>query len=176
MTTTTRQLKEHHGIPIIIISAVASNSVIGTNGELPWHYPEDLQYFQSVTDNSAVIMGRKTFDSITTKLDGPLPNRTNIVLTHTPEKIPSAKTVFPVTSIKEAYTVACTKTKTDTCYVIGGASVYTQFLPIANTLLITEIQKQFTGDTTFPTINKQNWKSTLVKSTDELRFMKYTKQ
>lgn len=128
--------------PLALIVAVARNGVIGKEGGLPWHVSEDLKHFKKTTNGHAIIMGRKTYDSI----GRPLAGRRNIVVTRT------AGAVFPgcetANSLEEAIGLART---TDPCpFIIGGASLYEQALPLATELHVTTIDKEVEGDTYFP--------------------------
>ena len=134
---------------IFLIAAVDKNFAIGKNGRIPWHIKEDLQYFQKNTLNTAVIMGRSTFDSI----GKALPNRQNIVMTKSPTNREGVIEVLDAASaIKEA------KKASNKISIIGGESIYKEFLPLANKLLITEINITVEGaDTFFPAWKKQKW-------------------
>ena len=134
---------------IFLIAAVDKNLAIGKNGRIPWHIKEDLQYFQKNTLNTAMIMGRSTFESI----GKPLPNRQNIVMTRSPANREGVIEVLDsTTAIKEA------KKASSKISIIGGESIYKEFLPLASKLLITEINITVEGaDTFFPAWNKQKW-------------------
>jgi dihydrofolate reductase len=128
--------------PLALIAAVARNGVIGKDGALPWHVSEDLKHFKKTTDGHAIIMGRNTHDSI----GRPLPKRRNIVVTR------QTGTLFPgceaAHSLDEALTLA---RATDTCpFIIGGASLYEEALPLATELHLTTIDEDVEGDTYFP--------------------------
>ena len=133
---------------IFLIAAVDKNLAIGKEGKIPWHIKEDLSYFQKNTLNTAMIMGRSTFDSI----GKPLPNRQNIVMTKSPANREGVIEVLDVESaIKEA------KKTSSKISVIGGESIYKEFLPLANKLLITEINITVEGaDTFFPEWSHSN--------------------
>tara|TARA_Y100000739_G_scaffold90572_1_gene77487 strand:- start:67 stop:546 length:480 start_codon:yes stop_codon:yes gene_type:complete len=134
---------------IFLIAAVDKNLAIGKDGKIPWHIKEDLQYFQKNTLNTAMIMGRSTFESI----GKPLPNRQNIVMTRSPANRDGVIEVLDAASaIKEA------KKASSKISIIGGESIYKEFLPLASKLLITEINITVEGaDTFFPAWNKQKW-------------------
>ena len=134
---------------IFLIAAVDKNLAIGKEGKIPWHIKEDLSYFQKNTLNTTMIMGRSTFDSI----GKPLPNRQNIVMTKSPANREGVIEVLDVESaIKEA------KKTSSKISVIGGESIYKEFLPLANKLLITEINITVEGaDTFFPEWSQQQW-------------------
>lgn len=135
-----------------LVAAVAANGVIGANGEMPWHYPEDLRHFRETTVGHPVIMGRHTFEAI----GGPLPDRRNVVLTSQPESLPDS--LNAVSSLAAA-TAAARRHGEDTAYVVGGSSVYSQFLPMADELVLTELDDSYDGDTTFPTVDWDRWRA-----------------
>jgi len=134
---------------IFLIAAVDKNLAIGKDGKIPWHIKEDLQHFRKNTLNTAMIMGRSTFDSI----GKPLPDRQNIVMTRSPANREGVIEVLDAASaIKEA------KKTSSNISVIGGQSIYKEFLPLASKLLITEINITVEGaDTFFPAWQKQKW-------------------
>ena len=134
---------------IFLIAAVDKNLAIGKNGKIPWHIKEDLQFFQKNTLNTAMIMGRSTFDSI----GKPLPNRKNIVMTNSPTNREGVIEVCDIESaIKEA------KKDSNKISIIGGQSIYKEFMPLANKFLITEIDIVVErADTFFPAWDKKEW-------------------
>ena len=135
---------------IYLIAAVARNGVIGAGGKLPWHLPEDLQHFKKLTLGHAVIMGRRTWES----LGKPLPGRENIVVSRRNGfEAPGAS----VASTLEAAIALCTGE--DLAFVIGGAEVYAAALPLADGLVLTEIQQDFDGDTRFPDWDRKAWRA-----------------
>jgi dihydrofolate reductase len=135
---------------LAIIAAVADNGVIGDAGGLPWYYPEDLQYFKRMTTGHPVIMGRRTYESIVDRLGGPLPDRTNVVLTRG-EYRPDHDVVV-VTGGLDGAIDAASETDAGTAYVIGGASVFRQALEadLVDQLVITHIPEAYEGDTHWP--------------------------
>ncbi|EMA08804.1 dihydrofolate reductase [Haloarcula vallismortis] len=155
-----------------VIAAVAANGVIGAGGDVPWQYPEDLTHFKQTTVGHPVIMGRRTFESIRRDLGGPLPKRLNIVLTTTPSQLPDSVTA--VTSTTTALAEAADSGASLT-YVIGGATVYEQFLPQADELLLTELTASFDGDTVFPTVDWSCWTETDRTTHSEFAIVKYTR-
>jgi len=127
---------------------MALNRTIGINNTLPWRCPEDLKHFKSLTMGHHMIMGRKTFDSI----GKPLPGRTTVVVTRNPKlKIDGC---IVANSLNEAI-AACAGD--NEIFVVGGAELYAQALPLANKLYITEIQREVTGDAHFPSYKKEEW-------------------
>lgn len=144
---------------ITLIWAQASNGVIGKNNRLPWRLPRDMAYFKQQTQHKTIVMGRKTWESFGSK---PLPNRKNIVITHSAEFIADGAEV--VHSVSEAIEV--TK-QDDEIMVIGGSMIYKQFLDHADRLLVTRIEQEFAGDTYFLDVDWNLWKK--VKSEQGIR-------
>lgn len=140
-------------IYISIIAAIAKNGVIGFQGKLPWKIPDDLAYFQQVTLNHPVIMGRYTFESI----GKPLPQRSNIILSRSAYNV---KGVISATSRTEALNIAtkiCQTRCLNEIFIIGGSQIYTEFMPLAHKLYITKIFKKTDGDRYFPSIDRRRW-------------------
>jgi dihydrofolate reductase len=136
---------------IYLVAAVASNGIIGANGALPWRLPEDLKHFKRVTLGHPVIMGRRTWES----LKGPLPGRDNIVVTRTAGyEAPGAA----VASSLEAALALCLGERV--AFVIGGSRLFAESLPFAAGLVMTEIYRDFDGDTWFPPYDRSRWKET----------------
>lgn len=134
---------------ISIIAAVADNMVIGKNNSLPWNLPADLEYFKKNTLGKPVIMGAKTFESIG-KI---LPNRKNIILSF--DKDYKVEGCIIATSIEDALKEA---EGNEEVMIAGGASIYKQFLPLADRLYLTFIHHNFEGDTCFPEFDIGQWK------------------
>ena len=132
---------------IVLIAAVDKNLAIGKDGKIPWEIKEDLKFFRENTENTAIIMGRATYDSI----GRPLPKRKNIVMTRT---FKEREGVIEVNSSKDALKQA--KSYSEKINIIGGEYIYKEFLPMATKLLITEINITVKGaDTFFPSWKKQ---------------------
>lgn len=129
-----------------IIAAVSDNGVIGNNGVIPWHLPEDLAHFRELTTGHTVIMGRKTWDSI----GHALPDRTNIVVTTQDKTFEGAQTAH---SLDEAIEMA----DTDEVFIIGGGEIYKQAMDKADRLYITRVHITVEGDSRFPEIDKGRW-------------------
>lgn len=131
-----------------LVAAVSANNVIGVNNQLPWHIPEDLQNFKRITMGKPILMGRKTIDS----LGRVLPGRINIVVTRNSSYHRSGCRIF------NNLDIALKECKEyPEIMVIGGASLYKQLFPIADTLYLTIIEKKFNGDTFFPVFDRSNW-------------------
>jgi dihydrofolate reductase len=139
------------GPRIYLVAAVASNGIIGANGGLPWRLPEDLAHFKRLTLGHPVIMGRRTWES----LKGPLPGRDNIVVTRTPGYEAAGAAVA---SSLEAALALCWGEPV--AFVIGGSRLFAESLPLAAGLVMTEIERDFEGDTRFPDYNRSRWKET----------------
>jgi dihydrofolate reductase len=136
-----------------LIYAKAANGVIGVNGKLPWHLPEDLAHFKRTTLGCPVIMGRKTWDSLPPKFR-PLPGRTNIVVTR--QKNWTETGAQPAQNMREAL-LFCEQSSD--VWVIGGAQLYALAEPMASSAVVTEIDKDFTGDAYAPTLGTR-WRET----------------
>lgn len=135
---------------ISIIVAVSDDWGIGKNNDLLWHISEDLKRFKRLTTGKTVIMGKKTWESLPKR---PLPGRRNIVLTDVPgEKTDGAVSVY---SIDEALRICENR---DEAFVIGGGSVYSQFMPLSDKLYITHVHRNAAADIYFPVIDMNKWK------------------
>lgn len=165
-----------HEMRVTIVVAVADNGVIGKDGEMPWHYPDDLAHFEAVTMDCPVILGRITFETITDRLGEPLPGRTNVVLTRNPDHVNSSDPATRVaTTVDEALEIA-RQTGSSELFVAGGASVYEQFLPIADRLVMTEIHEQYEGGTTFPDWDRDEWREIERDDREQLSFVVYERE
>jgi len=153
----------------IIIVAVSENNVIGKDGDIPWHIPEDLKHFKEKTTGNAVIMGRKTFESLPEDYK-PLPERKNIVLTRSGLKN-EYEQVEEVESLEEAYRQA--GEFSEKAFIIGGASIYEQTLDQCDKLVLTRIHEEYEGDTFFPEINKEKWIEEDRDDRENLSFIEY---
>lgn len=138
---------------ISIIVAVAENGVIGSNNALPWRLPDDLKRFKALSWGKAVIMGRKTFDSI----GRPLPGRTNIVVSRRPGLQIAGATV--VGTLDAALAAAAPLEAA----VIGGAEIYRQALPRTDTIHLTRVHARIAGDVSFPPLDPAQWRETAVE-------------
>lgn len=127
-----------------MIWAQARGGVIGADGALPWHLPEDLALFRRVTTGSTVVMGRRTWESLPERFR-PLPGRRNVVLTSDPAWSAEGATV--------AHSVQQVLDEHETCWVIGGGAVYAEFLPHAARLVVTDVDVDVAGDTWAPAID-----------------------
>lgn len=153
---------------VTIIAAVANNGVIGLENRLPWHCPEDLRRFKQLTMGKAVIMGRKTWES----LPGPLSGRTCVVVSNSPPKF--GFSAVPARSLEDAIHYAETL-DLEPC-VIGGAEIYRLAMPQANQMLITRIHQSPEGDTYFPEIDLAAWRLVDVDARPDLSFETWRKK
>lgn len=131
---------------VTLIAAVARNGVIGADGGIPWHLPEDFRHFKATTLGHTLVMGRATYDSI----GRPLPGRATIVLTRDPAW--HAEGVSTAASLEEALALA-----EGDVYVAGGATVYAQALPYADAQLLSEVDLAPAGDTFYPAFDRAEW-------------------
>lgn len=139
---------------ISLIAAIAQNRVIGKNNTLPWHLPADMKHFRDLTRGKPVVMGSKTFESI----GKALPNRINIVLSS--DFAYKAEDSIVVHSIEEALQAA---SYAEEVMIIGGASIYAQFLPRANRMYLTIIHADVEGDAFFPEYDEKEWKEVFTE-------------
>lgn len=153
----------------IIIAAVAENGVIGKDGEIPWHIPEDLEHFKEKTTGNTVVMGRKTFQSLPDSFK-PLPDRENIVLTRSDFE-PKYESVKIANSLEEAWE----KAENEKVFIIGGAGVYKQVMQEADRMILTEILEEYKGDTYFPEFDEETWREVKRDERDNFDFVDYRK-
>lgn len=154
----------------IIIAAVADNGVIANDGDIPWDYPEDLAHFRETTTGHPVIMGRTTYEEIVDDLGGPLPDRDNIVLTHDTE-YEAMDDVDLAYDIDQAVETAATYD--DETYIIGGASIYDQFLDRADEMILTAIPDTPDGDTYFPEWDRDDWTHVGTEQRGDIHIHRY---
>lgn len=133
---------------VSIIVAIAQNGTIGDKNSLLWHIKEDMRFFRTTTSGHAVVMGRKTFESLGSR---PLPKRTNIVITRADRVFEGALTAH---SLEEAIRLA---EGDEDIFIIGGAQIYREALRIADRMYITRVMHDYEGDTSFPDIDLSEW-------------------
>ncbi|QQL50697.1 dihydrofolate reductase [Mucilaginibacter ginkgonis] len=131
-----------------VVVATAPDNAIGKYNALLWRMPADLKHFKDITSGHAVIMGRKTFDSI----GKPLPNRRNIIITRQAMQIPGCEVTH---NIDEAIDLCRNEAEV---FVIGGAEIYRQSLPMVSRVYLTLVHHSFDADTFFPELDKNDWK------------------
>ncbi|QRV15362.1 dihydrofolate reductase [Haloterrigena salifodinae] len=163
---------------LVGIVAVADNGVIGKDGDMPWHIPADLQHFKETTMDHPVIMGRVTYEGILEALGEPLPGRTTVVLTSRDLETPENAVV--ANGLEEALETAETAMRerhddADRIFVAGGATVYEQFLPALDRLIVTEVHEEPDGDTRFPDWNREDWRVVARDERDGFDFVEYAR-
>ncbi|MFO1321640.1 MAG: dihydrofolate reductase [Burkholderiales bacterium] len=149
---------------VTLVVAVARNGVIGAKGGMPWHLPDDLKRFKAITLGHTLVMGRKTHESIGRLL----PGRRTVIVTRDPHYRAEGATI--VASLEAALAASADDRET---FVVGGGEIYVQALPLADRLLVTEIDAAPEGDTTFPRIDPAQWCETASashRSADGLAF------
>ena len=140
-----------------LIVAHARDRVIGKNGAMPWHIPEELAHFKRLTMGCPVIMGRKTWDSILHALGKPLPGRQSIVVTRNP-----AWQALGATAAHDLPSAIAACSTAPLAWVIGGAQLYAQALPFVDECHVTQIDASFEGDAWFPALPAAQWRETKV--------------
>jgi len=138
-------------VPVFIIAAVSENRVIGRAGGLPWHLPADLDHFRRLTTGNALVMGRKTYESV----GRPLPKRRCIVLSRDPSF--TADGVEVAGSLEQALALCSAAEKV---FIAGGSSVFAEAMGVAERIYLTVVHGRFEGDTLFPDVDFSAWKLT----------------
>lgn len=144
---------------ISIIVAIAANNAIGKNNDLLWHISKDLLRFKQITEGHYIIMGKRTYFSLPKR---PLPNRTNMIITDVADE--------KIDDCIMAYSIDDAINKMDNSkenFIIGGGSIYSQFMPVANKLYITRVHKDFDADTFFSDISLNEWELTSQQLVDD---------
>ena len=134
-----------------IVVAKAKNNIIGKDNKLLWHLSDDLKRFRALTEEHTIIMGRKTFES----LGKVLPNRKHIVFSNNPDFKVNDENVEVVHSLLQIQEYIESE---EEAFVIGGAMMYNFLMPYVSKMYVTEIEKEFEGDTFFPRIDDKKWK------------------
>jgi dihydrofolate reductase len=157
---------------IIIIAAIASNGVIGKeNGEMPWHVKEEFQHFKQTTLGFAVIMGRKTFET----LGKPLKGRENIIVTGNKD----FKAEFEETRIYHSLDESidyCKSQKFEKVFVIGGGQIYKQAIPIADEMILSFMKFEAEGEVKFPEIKSEIWHIVSTEEREKFEIKKYVRK
>jgi len=151
---------------LIIIAAHDPNLVIGKDGELPWHYSEDLKFFKRTTMGAPLLMGRTVFEELSEK---PLPGRENVVLSRKKnyEHVPTFNSIDKALDFLKG---------SEKVFIIGGGEVYRQTIDLADELIITEIKKEYDGDTFFVEYRNdigKKWEEVWREDHPEFSFVKY---
>jgi dihydrofolate reductase len=157
-------------LSISLIAAAAENRVIGSANKMPWHLPEDLKRFKSLTWGNIVVMGRKTLESI----GNPLPGRINIVLSS--QELNSE--VLTVSGMHEFFRLAEEKKASGEwlhkeVFIIGGEMIFRLFLPYAQRIYLTQIRETFPGDTFFPELDEREWQLISSEQPEDIVFTGY---
>ncbi|WP_224268852.1 dihydrofolate reductase [Haloprofundus salinisoli] len=163
---------------LVLIAAVAENGVIGADGDIPWHYPDDLAHFKRTTTGHPVVVGRRTYESIVRQISGPLPGRTNVVLSRREMDLPdgAVRAASVDAALERASEAVCDGECDEPIFVIGGETVYEQFLPRANRLVLTELHETFEGDTEFPAFDRDSWTEVERDEHDAFDFVEYRRR
>lgn len=148
---------------VVLVAAVADNGVIGVDGDIPWHRPDDFAHFKAVTLGHTLVMGRATYDSI----GRPLPGRTTVVITRDPNW--SAEGVLVAHSFDAALELAAQLP--GEVMVAGGAQIYALAMPYADQQVLTEMHLSPEGDTRYPEWDRSKWVETKRVSGDGLDFV-----
>ncbi len=145
------------------IVAAAQNGVIGNNNTLPWDIPEDMKFFRDKTKGKALIMGRKTFESV----GHPLPNRLNVVITR--NKDFKAEGAYIVQTLDEAIEYCKTQTDKygDEIFIIGGGEIFKDSLDIVDKIYLTRIHRFFPGDIVYPKLDPEIWQEVERRDREE---------
>jgi dihydrofolate reductase len=140
---------------VSLIWAMTRNRVIGRDNGLPWRLPRDMKFFMTTTQGHPVIMGRRTYES----MPGPLPRRTNIVVTRNPDyRAEGTRVVGDLTAALAEARAQCDQDGVDEAFVIGGAELYRLAIDAATRLYVTRIDAELEGDTFFPDIDWSLWR------------------
>lgn len=143
---------------INLIAAIGKNNELGKDNHLIWNLPKDLQFFRKITTNNTVVMGYNTFLSI----GKALPNRKNIVLTSKDLDIPNVIIYHNIEDVLKQEL-----NDNSELFIIGGASLYKQFLPLCDKMYLTEINETSDADTYFPNFNKEEWDKDIIDKVSE---------
>jgi dihydrofolate reductase len=154
-------------VTVTIVAAVARNGVIGVDGGLPWRLPDDLRRFKELTLGHVLVMGRKTYESI----GHPLPGRDTIVVTRNPSWDPGSAEVRIAGGVRNAIEAAASLERE--VFVVGGAQVYAEALPLADRLELTWVDAEPEGDTTFPEVDWREWRELQREHADGVAYASY---
>jgi len=164
-------------VDLVLVAAVAENRVIGGDDGMPWHYPADLARFKALTTGHPVVVGRRTYENIADRIGGPLPDRTSVVLTTRPigdADLPDGAVVaHDADAAIERATADAADRGVDEAYVIGGATVYEEFMDRADRMEITEIPERPAGSVRFPERDAAAWTAVDRETDGDLAFVTY---
>ena len=144
------------------IAAMSLNRVIGAGNKIPWHLPEDFKWFKQLTTGNVVVMGRKTFESI----GKPLPNRETIVLSRSQFSYPGLRTISDLNEID-------LQNETREVFIVGGAQVYKQALPLCSDLYLTLVKREVEGDAFFPAFEDRFELEEEIRDTPDFKILHY---
>jgi len=150
---------------LVGIVAMTSERVIGKDGDLPWHLPEDLKFFKKTTSRFPILMGRKTYDSI----GRPLPKRRNVVITRDESWIAEGVDV-----IHQTADLSSLKITEEKIFIIGGAEIYKIFLPILDELIVSKVKENFEGNTYFPEFEPYFSKEEILEEFEDFAVVRYS--
>jgi dihydrofolate reductase len=153
---------------LAIVLAMDVHGLIGKDNDLPWHYPEDLKYFKSLTLGHTVLMGRKTFQSIYKRLNKALPNRENVVLTRQDISYDGVQIIHDLSQFLN-------QNEEEDIYIIGGKEIFNQTIDLVDVLYVTHIKHIHEGDQ-YLQIDFSRFSSEIIKETEDLIFTKYTRR
>ena len=156
------------GCTVTLVAAVAANGVIGRDGGLPWHLPDDLRHLKRLTRGHVLVMGRRTFDSI----GRPLPERTTIVVTRQPDW--RAEGVLTAAGVPEALTRAAEID--DQVFVLGGQEIFRLAMPVADAMVISRVDARPEGDTVFPPVDWSSWEESASEPYDGFEVVTYVRR
>ena len=152
---------------ITLISALTQNRVIGNDGEIPWHIPEELEHFKETTFGYPIIVGRKTRENI-----GELPERLNIVLS-------SSKTFDgeqTITARNKEVALEIAQENAEEVFIIGGESIYLQFIDQADRMILSWIDKEYKGNSYFPSFKYEDWQMKAQSIRNKYTIIEYERQ
>ena len=156
---------------IILIAAVSPGLVIGRDGGLPWHRPDDMRHFMGTTVGHPCIMGRRTYESFPRR---PLPGRLNLVVTGNARyEVGAGALVFPS---PDAALDHCRRLNAERAFVLGGEGIYRQMLPGADEMILTHVPDRVEGDRHFPAWDEAEWEIVDSIEKGELRFLTYQRR
>jgi dihydrofolate reductase len=145
------------------IAAMSENRVIGNQGKIPWHLPEDFRWFKHKTMGGTLIMGRKTFESI----GKPLPGRKTVILSRTPQNISGVKSYDCIETLLSG------EADTPNIWICGGTQIYEQFLPHCSVLYLTRVKRRMEGDALFPPFEQAYTLNQVIHETPEFRIERW---
>ncbi len=147
------------------IAALSENRVIGDQGKLPWHLPDDLKWFKQLTTGKTIVMGRKTYESI----GRPLPNRRTLVLSRSGNPIPGVEIIRSLDEVPES-------AWSSDIFIVGGGEIYQLALPLCSDLILTCVKRQATGDAFFPEFESDFERVEIFRETPEFSMERWSRK